>query len=158
MVSLTRDQIQGTVIHVIMAVTPFLCLKIDVGDIREDAADDEVLLYITDKPFNYNSCGDTVSLHGCFKSGKAVLVNLAPSKEGFTLILAEVDMVQSGTMDSAYANEVRGWMKHAYLTLPEFLKEYSLCGGTHHSALVYDADVSALEAFGEYMGFDVEII
>ena len=53
MVSLTRDQIQGTVIHVIMTVAPFLCLKIDVGDIREDAADNEVFLYITDKPFNF---------------------------------------------------------------------------------------------------------
>ena len=31
----------------------FLCLKIDVGDIREDAADNEVFLYITDKPFNF---------------------------------------------------------------------------------------------------------
>lgn len=113
---------------------------------------------ITDKPFNYNSCGDTVSLHGCFKSGDAVLVNLAPSENGFTLILADVEMVQSGTTDAAYANEVRGWMKHAYLTLPEFLKEYSLCGGTHHSALVYGADMTALSAFGGFMGFDVEII
>lgn len=113
---------------------------------------------ITDKPFNYNSCGDTVSLNGCFKSGDAVLVNLAPSADGFTLILAEVELVQSGTTDAAYKNEVRGWLKHAYLTLPEFLKEYSMAGGTHHSALVYGADVSALEAFGGFMGFDVEII
>ena len=113
---------------------------------------------ICDKPFNYNTCGDTVSLNGCFKSGSAVLVNLAPSADGFTLILAEVEIVQSGTTDAAYKNEVRGWMKHAYLTLQEFLKEYSLSGGTHHSALVYGADVSALSAFGEFMGFDVEII
>ncbi|MBQ7700470.1 MAG: hypothetical protein IJT49_09030 [Clostridia bacterium] len=113
---------------------------------------------ITDKSFNYNSCGDTVSLNGCFKSGSAVLVNLAPAENGFSLILAEVQLVQSGKSDKAYANEVRGWMKHAYLTLPEFLKEYSLAGGTHHSALVYGADVTALAAFGEFMGFDVEII
>ena len=113
---------------------------------------------ITDKPFNYNSCGDTVSLNGCFRSGDAVLVNLAPSEDGFTLILAEVELVQSGTTDAAYKNEVRGWMKHAYLTLPEFLKEYSLSGGTHHSALIYGADTSSLEAFGRIMGFDVDII
>ena len=113
---------------------------------------------ITDKPFNYNSCGDTVSLNGCFKTGSAVLVNLAPSKDGFTLILADVQIVQSGTTDAAYKNEVRGWMKHSYLPLQEFLKEYSLCGGTHHSALVYGADALTLEAFGRIMGFDVEII
>ncbi|MBP5208331.1 MAG: hypothetical protein J6330_07730 [Clostridia bacterium] len=109
---------------------------------------------ITDKPFSYNSCGDTVSLNGCFRTGKAVLVNLAPDAWGFTLVVAPVDIVQSGTSDAAYKDEVRGWMK-PHMPLPEFLKAYSLEGGTHHSALVYDADVEAIAAFGRMMGFEV---
>ena len=112
---------------------------------------------LNDKPFRYNSCGDTVSLAGCFKSGPAVLVNLAPVGSGFSLILAPVDMVQSGKSDKAYINEVRGWMKPK-LPLPEFLKAYSMEGGTHHSAMVYDTDVEALAAFGRMMGFGVKVI
>ncbi len=112
---------------------------------------------IFDKPFSYNTCGDTVSLSACFRTGKAVLVNLAPSEFGFTLILSEVDMVQSGMADAAYTYEVRGWMKPK-LPLPEFLKAYSQNGGTHHSALVYGADVEALAAFGNMMDFDVVVI
>ena len=112
---------------------------------------------IFDKPFSYNTCGDTVSLSACFRTGKAVLVNLAPSEFGFTLILSEVDMVQSGMADAAYTYEVRGWMKPK-LPLPEFLKAYSQNGGTHHSALVYGAGVEALAAFGNMMDFDVVVI
>ena len=112
---------------------------------------------IIDKPFEYNSCGDTTSLVGCFKTGSAVLVNLAPDEWGFTLILAPVDIVQSGKEDRAYINEVRGWMK-PHMPLPEFLKNYSLNGGTHHSAMVYGADVETLSAFGRMMNFDVVVI
>ena len=112
---------------------------------------------IIDKPFEYNSCGDTTSLVGCFKTGSAVLANLAPDEWGFTLILAPVDIVQSGKADKAYTNEVRGWMK-PHMPLPEFLKNYSLNGGTHHSAMVYGADVETLSAFGRMMNFDVVVI
>ena len=33
-----------------------------------------------------------------------------------------------------------------------------MAGGTHHSALIYDADIEELKAFGRMMGFDVEVI
>ena len=112
---------------------------------------------ITDKPFEYNTNGDTVSLNGCFKSGDAILANLAPSEKGFTLVLTAVKTVQSGGTDAAYKNEVRGWLKPR-LPLNEFLKAYSLAGGTHHSAMVYGADINALTAFGRIMGFDVCVI
>lgn len=112
---------------------------------------------IIDKPFEYNSCGDTTSLVGCFKTGGAVIVNLAPAEWGFTLILAPVDVIQSGGTDAAYKNEVRGWVK-PNMPLPRFLKEYSLAGGTHHSAMVYGVDVETLSAFGRIMGFNVVVI
>ena len=112
---------------------------------------------ISDKPFNYNSCGDTVSLSGCFREGDAVLVNLAPTDKGFSLILSEVKMVMSGTTDKAYIKEVRGWME-PFASIQKFLHEYSMAGGTHHSALVYGYNLPALEAFGRFMGFDVVYI
>lgn len=112
---------------------------------------------IYDKPFEYNSCGDTVTLCGCFKTGSAVFANLAPTDKGFSLILSEANIIQSGTSDKAYIKEVRGWMK-PHLPLRQFLKEYSLEGGTHHSAMVYNADLNALITFGHLMGFDVRVI
>ena len=44
------------------------------------------------------------------------------------------------------------------LPLPEFLKAYSMYGGTHHSAMVYDGDVNELAAFGRFMGFETVVI
>jgi len=32
---------------------------------------------------------------------------------------------------------------------------FSMAGGTHHSALVYGADIRELAAFGKMMGFEV---
>ena len=112
---------------------------------------------IVDSEFNYNSCGDTVALGGCFRKGDAVLVNLAPTEDGFSLILSEVRIEDLGSKTGAYSAGVQGWMKPT-LPLPEFLKEYSLAGGTHHSAMVYGKEVDALAAFGRIMGFKVVTI
>lgn len=112
---------------------------------------------VVDSPFNYNSCGDTVALAGCFRAGGAVLCNLAPTESGFSLILSEVGIVPRGSRTGAYAASVQGWLKPS-ADLPTFLKRYSLAGGTHHSALVYGGDIGALSAFGRMMGFDVVVL
>jgi len=112
---------------------------------------------LIDKPFNYNAAGDTVGACGCLKAGKAVLVNLAPAKEGFDLIVTPVELTDDGSVTGKYSTSVQGWMKPR-LPLPEFLKAYSSAGGTHHSALVYGADMNELVAFGEMMGFRVTVI
>jgi len=112
---------------------------------------------IADVPFNYNSCGDTVAMYTCFRPGKAVYVNLAPMNDSFTLILTNVELLNVGLEQGAYKDATQGWMKPCK-PLPQFLKEFSMAGGTHHSALVYDADIRDLKAFGEMIGFDVVII
>jgi len=112
---------------------------------------------IIDKPFKYGKTGDTVSLAGCYRPGKAVYVNLAPMKDHFTLILSEVELLDVGRPDSIYARVNQGWMKPCK-PLPAFLKEFSLLGGTHHSALVYDGNINTIAAFGEMMGFEVAVI
>ena len=53
-------------------------------------------------------------------------------------------------------NQIRGWMKPR-MPLPEFLRRFSLAGGTHHSVLVYGADMTEIAAFGRMMGFDVQM-
>jgi len=77
--------------------------------------------------------------------------------DSFTLLICPGKMLDCGLQNGAYKNETQGWFKPAK-PLPQFLKEYSLNGGTHHSAMVYDVDVEELKAFGTMMGFDVVVI
>jgi L-arabinose isomerase len=109
---------------------------------------------LIDKPFSYNSCGDTVAPAFCYRPGKAVWVNLAPSKDGFCFIVADVEMMDKGLQLGAYRDSVQGWMKPG-VKLPEFLNAYSELGGTHHSALVYNAEIQDILAFGKMMNFEV---
>lgn len=108
-------------------------------------------------PFNYNTCGDTAAAYSCYRPGKAVFVNVAPSKEGFSMIATNVTMLGCGLRYGAYQKSVQGWMKPEK-PLTEFLKEFSELGGTHHSALVYNADIEEILAFGRMMGFEVHRI
>jgi len=112
---------------------------------------------ITDCPFTFNSCGDTAALYFCMKPGKAVYVNLAPMGEKFTLIVTPVELLDAGLEFGIYRYAIQGWMKPCK-RVKEFLKEYSMLGGTHHSAMVYGADLEEIVAFGRMMGFEVEVI
>lgn len=112
---------------------------------------------LTDCPFNWNTCGDTVGMYTCAKEGNVALVNLAPMNDSFTLIICPGKMLDVGLEHGAYRNATQGWFKPNQ-KLPQFLKEYSRHGGTHHSAMVYDINIEELKAFGEMMGFDVVVI
>jgi len=112
---------------------------------------------LSDVKFNYNSCGNTAAAYGCMRPGKSVFINLAPMGEGFTLTLSPVEMLDAGLEFGAYRRSIQGWMKPKK-PIAQFLKEFSLAGGTHHSALVYDVDVREIEAFGKMMGFETIVI
>ena len=109
---------------------------------------------VDDKPFNYNSCGNTVAMHNCYRPGKAVYVNLAPMEDHFHLIVTEVELLDKGLERGVYAHATQGWMKPCK-PLRQFLKDFSLAGGTHHSAMVYDGNIEEIKAFGEMLGFEV---
>ncbi len=109
---------------------------------------------IADMRFRYNSCGDTVAMYNCYRPGKVVYVNLAPMKDRFTLIITEGEILDVGLIDGAYRRNTQGWFKPCK-PIDVFLEEYSNAGGTHHSAMVYDADISEIQAFGRMMGFEV---
>ena len=112
---------------------------------------------MTDMRFRYNSCGDTVALYGCYRPGKVVYVNLAPMDGHFSLILSEGEMLDCGLIDGAYRRNTQGWFRPCK-ALAQFLEEYSYAGGTHHSAMVYGADIAELRAFGSMMGFEIHEI
>jgi len=107
--------------------------------------------------FNYNSCGNTVAMYSCGRKGNVSIVNLAPMNDSFTLIICPGQMLDVGLERGAYKASTQGWFKPSK-KVADFLKEYSLHGGTHHSAMVYDVDVEELKAFGTMMGFDVVVI
>jgi L-arabinose isomerase len=112
---------------------------------------------IRDRNFNYNSCGNTVAMYTCCRPGNATIVNLAPMNDGFNLILCPGKLLDAGLERGAYAAATQGWFK-PNKPLPQFLKDYSLAGGTHHSAMVYDVNIEELKAFGQMMGFNVIVI
>ena len=109
---------------------------------------------IADMRFRYNSCGDTVAMYNCYRPGKVVYVNLAPMRDRFTLIITEGKMLDAGLIDGAYRRNTQGWFKPEK-PLGKFLEEYSYAGGTHHSAMVYGADIEEIRTFGRMMGFEV---
>lgn len=107
-----------------------------------------------DVPFNYNACGNTAAAYGCLRAGHAVFINLAPMGEEFTLIATPVELLDAGLEFGAYRHSIQGWMRPCK-ELAQFLPAFSRAGGTHHSALVYDAQISEILAFGRMMGFEV---
>lgn len=126
-----------------------------MGEMNYDLAQWKPVL--RDVLFNYNDCGDTVAAYSCYRPGNAVLVNLAPMAKGFRMILSQVEMMDTGLEYGAYRYSVQGWMK-PQKPLNRFLKEYSYLGGTHHSAMVYDADIEEIKAFGRMMNFEVVMV
>lgn len=104
--------------------------------------------------FRYNSCGDTVSMFNCYRPGKVVYVNLAPMDDHYNLIISQGELLDAGLEQGAYRRNTQGWFKPCK-PLDVFLEEFSMAGGTHHSAMVYDADIAEIRAFGKMMGFQV---
>lgn len=121
-----------------------------MGEMNPAVAEHAPELYCR-KPWIFSDAEAPVSLGACFKPGKAIFVNLAPTREGYNLIAVPVTMV-SGGRNIKFRNTVRGWMKPT-LSLNEFLAEYSRVGGTHHAALVYGASLRTLTRFSQLMGF-----
>ena len=113
--------------------------------------------HIRNCEFGYNSCGNTVGMYTCAKEGAVTLLSLVPMKDSFTLVLCPGKMLNVGLEDGAYQAATQGWFK-PNKPVAAFLKEYSMAGGTHHCAMVYDVPAEELEAFGEMMGFEVAMI
>jgi L-arabinose isomerase len=108
---------------------------------------------LSEMEYPFTNVGNTVVTSGILKSGKAVLINLAPAAEGkYNLILTKGEML-GVKGKSKMEDKIRGWF------MPErkicsFLEEYSKNGGTHHCVLVYGDREYEIKAFGEMMGWN----
>ncbi|MDD5603097.1 MAG: hypothetical protein PHG48_03300 [Eubacteriales bacterium] len=99
------------------------------------------------KAFPFSDAPDTVAAYGRFREGQAVVVNLAPGrtdcekglradcKRPYSLLIAGGEMTGAPAGDNM-KNSLRGWFRPV-MPVERFLEEFSLSGGTHHSALIY---------------------
>lgn len=124
--------------------------------------------------YRYSATGNPVQVHGRFRAGSVVLVNLAPMADNrYRLILAPATMLPVSGPDRMEGS-VRGWFRPR-LALADFLEAYSRAGGTHHLAACYagagggrsgdgrpgeetGAALAALKSFGRLMGWDTVVI
>lgn len=112
---------------------------------------------LVQKPFSFIDVDDPVLAFGRFRTGEAVFVNLAPSPhDTYTLIVAPVEVLDVQGTDSM-ADSIHGWMKPRQ-PISAFLARYSQLGGTHHAALVYGDAQAVITAFGQLMGWKVEVL
>jgi len=110
------------------------------------------------KDYSFSDVDPPMAVSGCFMPGKAVLANLAPMDGGkYALILSEVSVDDVPEEDDNMRGSIHGWIRPK-TDVASFLKAYSMAGGTHHLVMVYGGEMTALQAFGEMMGFDVQCI
>jgi L-arabinose isomerase len=107
--------------------------------------------------FPYTDACKPVVAHGRFKEGEVTFVDLAPGPDNtYSLIISKGNMLGVEGEDSM-KNSIHGWFKPG-TPVADFLKNYSVIGGTHHAALIYGDVTQELKYFGELMGWEtVEI-
>lgn len=116
--------------------------------------------FLTEKPFPFTGAQNPTAAYATLKSGKAVLINLAPlgnGKYGLLAVPGEMLPVQG---ENRLSLSVNGWFK-PQMELPDFLESYSRYGGTHHSVLVYGdvTDVTKeIMSLGKFMNWDTHVL
>ena len=113
--------------------------------------------HVVDQAFDYTDIGDTVALSGCFKAGRAVLLDLAPGPDDIYSLIISTGQMQDIEGKDKLKKGIHGWFKPS-MPLETFLEQYSTNGGTHHIALVYDTDIDELINFGRIMGWNVILL
>ncbi|MFO7974916.1 MAG: hypothetical protein R6V12_09820 [Candidatus Hydrogenedentota bacterium] len=126
-----------------------------MGEINPELASDTPRLI--EKDFPFTPAQNPAILTCALQQGPAVLVNLAPGPEDtFGLIVAPVQVLEDTKVD-AMKDTIRGWIRPE-LPIEMFLEEYSVSGGTHHSALLSGDRASEIVAFGSLAGLDVTVL
>ncbi|MEA4823748.1 MAG: hypothetical protein VB111_06530 [Clostridiaceae bacterium] len=99
--------------------------------------------------------GSAPSIGAVFKTGSAVWFNISPDQAGNRAILAPCHMDCPDT--DAFGGSVRGWLDPR-MPVADFLAKYTRYAGTHHSALVYHAELRVLEDAATLAGMPVDRI
>ena len=113
-------------------------------------------LELTEMNFIYGTAENPIVGFTCLRGGEAVFANLFNDGSGYRLLLSPVTM-DAAPADDRFTCKMRGWLKPA-MPVEQFLEGISRAGATHHSVLVYDTTVEALEFFGQLLGLPVEVL
>lgn len=104
---------------------------------------------LIEKPYPFTAAQNPAVITGAPAAGRGTLVNLAPGPDNtFGLIATRVEIL-GDTDNASLRNSVRGWIRPDY-DLSTFLEDYSLNGGTHHSALLLGDRLEGIAAFAEF--------
>ena len=107
---------------------------------------------LIEKDLPFIDIGNPAMAVGQLKSGKAIFINLSPSRESYTLIVGQIEMVEVN--NDKMADTISGWFVPS-MPIGDFLAEFSRAGGTHHSALVYGDEKDVIADFGRIMGWKI---
>ena len=114
--------------------------------------------HIVMRSFKYADCFEPTTMYGIFRQGRATVVNLAPIGPGkFRLILASGRMIDLPDNIGGFENTIAGWFR-PNIGVNKLLEQYSIAGGTHHSALVYGASAEELSVFADELGIESVVI
>lgn len=126
-----------------------------MGEINPDVAAEKPR--VVEKSFAFTPARNPAAITCAPRPGPAVFVNLTPGPDDtFSLIVAPVEVMEDSTNEEM-KDIVRGWIRPDR-TVEEFLELYSLCGGTHHSALVLGDKAEAIVAFAGFAELECTII
>ncbi len=126
-----------------------------MGEMNPAVAGDKPLL--CEKDFPWSGALNPAILACAPTPGAGILVNLAPGQNNsFGLIIAPVDIMKD-TTNPVLKKTIRGWIR-PNAPLEWFLENYSLNGGTHHSALMLGDHTEAIAAFASFIGLERVIL
>lgn len=126
-----------------------------MGEFNLNAADGKPHMIVKD--FCFGPGFDPTSILGHFKAGKVCFGCLAPTADGFRLVLANGEMMKLSEQIGSFENSVSGWFR-PNVPVARFLEEYSRAGGIHHGVLIYGAEAETLCALAEFGGMECTVI
>ena len=110
-------------------------------------------LELVEMDFPYTSAYNPAIAYGMYKPGQVVLINLAPDLSGnYTFILSKGRIIEVSGEDSM-KHSIHAWFEPE-IEISDFLTEFSMAGGTHHSVLCYTNKFETFKRFGQMMGWN----
>jgi L-arabinose isomerase len=125
-----------------------------MGEMSYAVAKDKPVLKACDFP--YSDIAHVVKSLAEYKQGKAVFGNLFKDSDGkYKFLFSNITMVEG---EKGFEDSIRGWFVPDNLTIDEFLYKLSEYGAIHHSFMIYNVDIKALEYFAKLLGFEAYVI
>lgn len=126
-----------------------------MGELNLDLVASKPILIEKDWPYT-DAQQPVVAVSG-FRPGEAVIVNIAPGpSDSYSIVVVPGEIIDPGD-DSGFAKSIRAWFR-PQAPLERCLEEYSLAGGTHHSAMMMGDRVDDVERFAVMAELDCVIV